>query len=65
MSKTVTLEELPAEAQTETTAALTPEEAADIKAAIAQGEADYATGRCLTLDEFKAKYADKLREDAE
>lgn len=46
-----------------TVAEITPEEAADIQAAIAQGEADYVAGRYLTLEEFKTKYADRLRED--
>ena len=43
------------------TGAATSDEDAEVKAAIALGEADYAAGRYLTLDEFKAKYADKLR----
>jgi carbamate kinase len=43
----------------------TPEEEAAVRAAVAQGEADYAAGRHLTLDEFKARYAAKLREGGE
>jgi hypothetical protein len=42
--------------------ALTPEEEADLRAAIAQGEADLAAGRCMTLDEFKTRNATPLQD---
>ena len=45
MAKTITLEEL------------TPKEKAELRAAVAQGEADYAAGNFLTLEQFKAKQA--------
>ena len=48
MAKTITLEEL------------TPKEKAELRAAVAQGEADYAAGNFLTLERFKAKHAEKL-----
>jgi len=41
--------------------ALTPEEQADLTAVVAQGEADYAAGRYMTLDAFKERHASRLR----
>ncbi|HLK56722.1 MAG TPA: hypothetical protein VKU00_09165 [Chthonomonadaceae bacterium] len=40
--------------------ALTPEDEAELRAAVAQGEADYAAGKFLTLEEFKTKHMAKL-----
>ena len=43
----------------------TPEEKADLLAAITQGEVDYKAGRYKTLDAFKKQYTARLQEDAE
>ncbi len=44
---------------------LTPEEEADVMDAVKQGEADYAAGNYLTLDDLKQKYADRLQSMSE
>ena len=40
---------------------LTPEETTELRSAVAQGEADYAAGNFLTLEEFKIKHAVRIR----
>ena len=40
---------------------MTPEEEAELLEDIRRGDAEFAAGRFITLDEFKVKYADRLR----
>ena len=40
---------------------ITPEEEKEILEDLKQGEAELAAGDCISLDDFKIKYADRLR----
>jgi hypothetical protein len=44
-------------------AILTDQDVREIEAAVRQGDEDFATGRYMTLNEFRTKYASRLQDD--